>query len=73
MSKAKKKKKPTADDLLKYEIAANLGLSSKVDTMGWGGLTAAETGRIGGLLSAKKRKMKKQVQSEIDESKNTLE
>ena len=73
-NKKKKNKKPTADDILKYEIASTLGLSDKVDSIGWGGLTAAETGRIGGLLSAKKRQMKKQVQREAEENHiNTLE
>lgn len=54
----KKIKQPTENDILKYEIATNLGLSSKVDKVGWGGLTAAETGRIGGLVSSKKKKRK---------------
>lgn len=54
----KKTKQPTENDILKYEIATNLGLSSKVDKVGWGGLTAAETGRIGGLVSSKKKKRK---------------
>jgi len=74
MKRKKTKKQPTADDILKYDIAAKLGLASKVDSLGWGGLTAAETGRIGGLLSAKKRKMKKQVAEEVKESEShTLE
>lgn len=34
---------------IKYEIAEELGLKDKVDAFGWGGLTAEETGRIGGL------------------------
>lgn len=41
---------------IKYEIAEELGLSDKVDEMGWSGLTAEETGRIGGLMTKKKRK-----------------
>jgi len=64
MKRKKTKKQPTANDILKYEIANSLGLSDKVDSLGWGGLTAAETGRIGGILSAKKRQAKKQ--SEVD-------
>ena len=56
MAKNKKKdKQPTLEDLLKYEIATDLGLSEKVDREGWGGLTAQETGRIGGMLSSKRR------------------
>lgn len=40
---------------LKYEIANELGLSDKVDMYGWGGLTAEETGRIGGIMTKRKR------------------
>jgi hypothetical protein len=41
------------------EIAEDLGLMDKVEKLGWGGLTAKETGRIGGLMTAKKKKRKK--------------
>jgi len=40
---------------LKYEIAAELGLTDKITQTGWKSLTARESGRIGGIL-AKKRK-----------------
>ena len=56
-----KKKKPivleelTAEELVKYEIAKELGLFDRVMTDGWGSLSAKETGRIGGIL-AKRRK-----------------
>ncbi|MDP4144323.1 MAG: small, acid-soluble spore protein, alpha/beta type [Bacillota bacterium] len=40
---------------LKYEIARELGLSEKVDTCGWSGLTAEETGRIGGIMTKRKK------------------
>lgn len=55
----KKKKAPTPEDLMKLEIAKELGLMDKVEELGWGGLTAKETGRIGGLMTAKKRQRKK--------------
>lgn len=55
----KKKKELTPDDLMKLEIASELGLMDKVEELGWGGLTAKETGRIGGLMTAKKKKRKK--------------
>lgn len=46
-----KQPKPlTPLDLLKLEIARELGLEHKVQEVGWGGLTAAETGRVGGIL-----------------------
>lgn len=35
----------------KYEAARQLGLTEKLLRVGWGGLTAEETGRIGGLVS----------------------
>ena len=56
--KNKKKKIETLEDKLKYEIAGELGLLDKIDDVGWGGLTAKESGRIGGLMTVRKRKMK---------------
>lgn len=58
-NKEKKIKELTPDDLMKLEIANELGLMDKVEQLGWGGLTAKETGRIGGLMTAKKKKRKK--------------
>ena len=58
-NKKSKKKEPTANDIMKMEIAEELGLTDKVQKLGWGGLTAKETGRIGGLMTAKKKKRKK--------------
>lgn len=57
--KEKKIKVLTPDDLMKLEIANELGLMDKVEQLGWGGLTAKETGRIGGLMTAKKKQRKK--------------
>lgn len=54
----KKKKELTPNDIIKLEIAKELGLIDKVNEIGWGGLTAKETGRIGGLMTAKKKKGK---------------
>lgn len=53
------KKELTENDLIKLEIAKEIGLIDKIDELGWGGLTAKETGRIGGIMTAKKRKGKK--------------
>ena len=39
---------------MKYEIAKELGLLPKVRAVGWAGLTAKETGRIGGLIGNRK-------------------
>lgn len=43
------------EDLLKYEIADELGLLDKVLKDGWAGLTGEESGRIGGLLGHRKQ------------------
>ena len=49
----------TEDDRMKYEIAQEIGLGEKVAQVGWKGLTSKESGKIGGLMAAKKRKQKK--------------
>ncbi|MBM7615918.1 small, acid-soluble spore protein, alpha/beta type [Alkaliphilus hydrothermalis] len=52
----KKKKVEFTDELkMKYEIAEELGLIEKVKCFGWGELTAKETGRIGGLMTTRKK------------------
>lgn len=40
---------------LKYEVAEELGLLDKVLEQGWRSLTSKETGRIGGIISKKKK------------------
>lgn len=47
------------EEKLKYEIAEELGLMDKVMTNGWKSLTAKESGRIGGLITKKRRQEKK--------------
>ena len=46
------------DERLKYEIAEELGLTEKVLQNGWKSLTAKESGRIGGLMTRRKREEK---------------
>ena len=53
--KPKKEKVLKPEDIMKYEVAAELGLSEKLARVGWGGLTAEETGRIGGIITRKKK------------------
>lgn len=55
--KKKKEKIETIEDKLKYEIAEELGLTEKIKEVGWAGLTAKESGRIGGLITVRKREM----------------
>lgn len=50
---------------IKYEIADELGLSEKVKRVGWSGLTAEETGRIGGIMTKRKKKLNLPKNSEI--------
>ncbi|WP_315122098.1 small, acid-soluble spore protein, alpha/beta type [uncultured Clostridium sp.] len=42
---------------LKYEIADELGLRDKVDKLGWSSLTSEETGRIGGMMTKRKKQL----------------
>ena len=51
----KKEKEPTPLDLLKYEVAEELGLLGKAREGGWGALTTKESGRIGGIMARKLR------------------
>jgi Small, acid-soluble spore proteins, alpha/beta type. len=43
------------DEQLKLEIAKELGLYEKIREHGWKSLSPKETGRIGGLLSRRKK------------------
>ena len=45
----------TEEEKLKYEIAEELGLLDKVMETGWKSLSSKETGRIGGLITKKRR------------------
>lgn len=50
----------TPEEKIKYEIAEELGLLDRVLESGWKSLSAKETGRVGGLMTKRKREMKKQ-------------
>jgi len=50
-SRVKKEKPETPQDRLKKRVADELGLLEKIRQGGWGNLTAAESGRIGGLMT----------------------
>jgi len=47
--------KPSDNDIMKYEIAEELGLLDKVNATGWKSLTAKESGRLGGILARRKK------------------
>ena len=43
------------EENMKYEIARELGLLDQVLEQGWKSLSAKETGRIGGMMTRRKR------------------
>ncbi|WP_167958679.1 small, acid-soluble spore protein, alpha/beta type [Anaerosporobacter faecicola] len=63
----KKKEKPIdlnnikPEEQLKYEVAEELGLLPKVLETGWKSLSAKESGRIGGIITRKKKQMKQEA------------
>lgn len=73
MSKSKKEKEILSiedlapDERLKYEIASELGLLDKVKESGWKSLSAKESGKIGGIMTKRKKLMK------LEESKKKSE
>lgn len=59
MAKRKKEfdfNKLTPRELMRFEIAKELGLDNKIVTGGWGALSAQESGRIGGIIASRNRK-----------------
>ena len=59
--------KLTPDEMIKYEIAKELGVFDKVMSDGWKSLTAKETGKIGGMLASRRKKAS--AVKKIDETK----
>lgn len=51
----------TTNDIMKYEIAEELGLLDKVNATGWKSLTARESGRVGGILARRKKQAQGQT------------
>ena len=62
MSKSRKKEirleELTEEEKMKYEIAEELGLLDKVMQEGWRSLSSKETGKIGGLVTKRRREMR---------------
>ena len=65
--KAKKELTPYEKlrEKIKYEIAEELGLKDKIDKNGWDSLTSEETGRIGGIMTRRKKELKIPKNEEI--------
>ena len=49
-------KKPDGDMYLKYQAAQELGLMEKLTRVGWAGLSAQETGRVGSYVKRMKQR-----------------
>lgn len=65
MPKSKKKQfdvnDMTPEEKLKFEIAQELGLGDRVIKEGWRSLTSKESGRIGGMITKRKRELRKEA------------
>ena len=46
------------EEKIKYEIAEEIGILDKVLENGWKSLSAKETGRIGGLMTRRRKEKK---------------
>ena len=64
MSKKKKEIKLselTPEEQLKYEVAEELGLLPRVLEEGWKSLSSKETGKIGGMVNQRKKKLHQEI------------
>ena len=50
------------EERLKYEVAEELGLLPKLQEVGWAGLSTAESGKIGGIVGARLRNVRKNAE-----------
>ena len=55
------------EEKAKYEIARELGYLDKVMAGGWKSLTAKESGRIGGIMTKRKKEQQKNTIEESNE------
>jgi hypothetical protein len=63
----KKKKKPlivTERDVMKMEIARELGIWEQIENQGWESLSNAACGRIGGIMKKRLRQQREAAQGE---------
>lgn len=69
-SKLKANKELTPEEALrekmKYDIVQELGLVDKVNALGWSSLTAEETGRIGGIMTKRKKELHTEKGNDAD-------
>ncbi len=57
--KSRARKPITREDILKLYVADSLGYLDKVRADGWGGLTCAESGRVGGMMTRRMKRLEK--------------
>lgn len=57
--KSRARKPVTREDILKLYVADSLGYLDKVRADGWGGLTCAESGRVGGMMTRRMKRVEK--------------
>ena len=57
------KKKIDPREPMKREIARELGLENIIDQDGWGALTSAQAGKIGGIMARRYPGMKKKEEA----------
>ena len=62
--KSQMKKRPDEWERLKTEIAQELGLWGKVQQNGWAGLSAEDSGRLGGIFAARKKALEAREKDE---------
>ena len=55
--KSRMKKRPEDWEQLKVELAKELGLWETVKKEGWSGLSAEDSGRLGGVFAARKKEI----------------
>lgn len=65
--KSRMKKRPEDWETLKQEIAKELGLWEKLQSEGWSGLSAEESGRLGGIFSVRKKQAQEQAATAAQE------
>ena len=69
----KKKDKPidlhnlTPEEQLKLEIAQEIGVFDKVLACGWRSLSAKESGKIGGLMTKRRKELDKEARKGTEE------
>ena len=61
------------EEAVKYEIASELGYLDKVMASGWKSLTAKESGRIGAIMTKKKREAKKNQEKKNTETNESIQ